>query len=139
MSKNELSVLIPNRSFTTSVGDITLKPFKFKQFGKALELVQRYFDLFTTFDGAEAMAKALFEKVEGGDYEILDDIDLLIELVSGIKVSDSDLAYDEVIGLLVEVIDMNLDFFSRISQKMNQNPQAESNESLKTGESELAA
>jgi hypothetical protein len=139
MAKKELLVLIPNRSFATSAGEIVLKPFKFKQFSQALEIVQRYFDLFSTYEGAEAIAKALFEKVENGNFEILDDIDLLIDLVSGVKVSESDLAYDEVIGLLVEVIDMNMDFFSRISQKIAKTDEKATEPSLKTGEDELAA
>jgi len=40
--KNQLSVLIPDRSFDTSIGDLVLKPFKFKQFNTALEIIQKY-------------------------------------------------------------------------------------------------
>lgn len=156
--KNQLSVLIPNRTFDTSIGDLVLKPFKFKQFQIALEIIQKYVQfilggkdkgnseedkgnseedkgVLTTGD----IINFLLEKSEE-DYLVLVDIVKLLSLVSGKESQEIDeLTYDEVFALLSEVIDQNMDFFSRIGKKINPGAVAEPNKEtpeVTTGESE---
>jgi hypothetical protein len=144
--KNQLSVLIPDRSFDTSIGNLVLKPFKFKQFNTALEIIQKYVQFIL---GGEdignseedignseedkavlttgAIVNFLLKKSEN-NYSVLIDIVKLLSLVSGKKSEEIDeLTYDEVFALLSEVIDQNMDFFSRIGKKISpqQEPQKE--------------
>jgi hypothetical protein len=131
MSK-QLSILIPNRTVETTAGELILKPFKFKDFPVALEIIERYFDLFSRLDSAEAIARAIFDKNED-IFVVMTDISSLIKLVSSFDISESELDYDEVISLLAEIIEMNLDFFNRIGERLTPQPQEEP---PKTGESE---
>ena len=157
--KNQLSVLIPDRSFDTSIGDLVLKPFKFKQFKEALEIIEKYVqfilggkdignseeDIGNSEENKAGLTTGgivnfLLEKSEG-DYSVLIDIVKLLSLVSGKESEEIDeLSYDEVFGLLSEVINQNMDFFSRIGKKINPGPVAEPNgetPEVTTGESEL--
>lgn len=139
--KNQLSVLIPDRSFNTSIGDLVLKPFKFKQFNTALEIIQKYVQFILGGEDVTtgSIVSFLLEKSEE-DYSVLVDIVKLLSLVSGKESEEIDeLTYDEVFALLSEVIDQNKDFFSRIGKKINPGPVAEPNgetPEVTTGESE---
>lgn len=139
--KNQLSVLIPDRSFNTSIGDLVLKPFKFKQFNTALEIIQKYVQFILGGEDVTtgSIVSFLLEKSEE-DYSVLVDIVKLLSLVSGKESEEIDeLTYDEVFALLSEVIDQNMDFFSRIGKKINPGPVAEPNgetPEVTTGESE---
>lgn len=139
--KNQLSVLIPDRSFDTSIGDLVLKPFKFKQFNTALEIIQKYVQFILGGEDVTtgSIINFLLEKSEE-DYSVLVDIVKLLSLVSGKESEEIDeLTYDEVFALLSEVIDQNKDFFSRIGKKINPGPVAEPNgetPEVTTGESE---
>ena len=139
--KNQLSVLIPDRSFDTSIGDLVLKPFKFKQFNTALEIIQKYVQFILGGEDVTtgSIVSFLLEKSEE-DYSVLVDIVKLLSLVSGKESEEIDeLTYDEVFALLSEVIDQNKDFFSRIGKKINPGPAAEPNgetPEVTTGESE---
>ena len=163
--KNQLSVLIPDRTFDTSIGDLVLKPFKFKQFQIALEIIQKYvqFILGGKDKGNSEEDKGNSEEDKGNseedkgvlttgdiinfllekseeDYLVLVDIVKLLSLVSGKESQEIDeLTYDEVFALLSEVIDQNMDFFSRIGKKINPGAVAEPNKEtpeVTTGESE---
>lgn len=139
--KNQLSVLIPDRSFDTSIGDLVLKPFKFKQFNTALEIIQKYVQFILGGEDVTtgSIVNFLLEKSEE-DYSVLVDIVKLLSLVSGKESEEIDeLTYDEVFALLSEVIDQNMDFFSRIGKKINPGPAAKPNgetPEVTTGESE---
>lgn len=139
--KNQLSVLIPDRSFDTSIGDLVLKPFKFKQFKEALEIIEKYLKVILGGEDVTtgSIVSFLLEKSEE-DYSVLVDIVKLLSLVSGKEFEEIDeLTYDEVFALLSEVIDQNMDFFSRIGKKINPGPVAEPNgetPEVTTGESE---
>jgi len=134
-------VLIPDRSFDTSIGDLVLKPFKFKQFNTALEIIQKYVQFILGGEDVTtgSIINFLLEKSEE-DYSVLVDIVKLLSLVSGKESEEIDeLTYDEVFALLSEVIDQNMDFFSRIGKKINPGPVAEPNgetPEVTTGESE---
>ena len=126
--KNQLSVLIPNRCFQVSIGEIEVKPFKFKQFNEALAIIEKY--LKAILGGEEvttgSIINFLLEKSEE-DYAVLEDIVDLLKLVSGRESEQiEELSYDEVFALLTEVIDQNMDFFSRIGKKIS--PQQEAQE-----------
>ena len=116
----DLSVLIADRSFNTSAGAIELRPFKFKDFNKALSIIERYVNVFMVANTAAEIAERLFAKAQE-DYEVIADIHKLLTLVMATPapVSIDDLRFDEVLSLVVEVIDMNLDFFKRIGERLN--------------------
>lgn len=139
--KNQLSVLIPDRSFDTSIGDLVLKPFKFKQFNTALEIIQKYVEFILGGEDVTtgSIINFLLEKSEE-DYSVLMDIVKLLSLVSGKESEEIDeLTYDEVFALLSEMIDQNKRFFSEIGKKINPSPAPKSNgetPEVTTGESE---
>ncbi|MFZ9738866.1 MAG: hypothetical protein ACO3EZ_12735 [Prochlorotrichaceae cyanobacterium] len=121
----DLAVLIADRSFNTSAGAIELRPFKFKDFNKALSIIERYVNVFMVANTAAEIADRLFAKAQE-EYEVIADIHKLLYLVMvkpvGIEakpVDIDDLRFDEVLSLVVEVIDMNLDFFKRIGERLN--------------------
>lgn len=140
--QNQLSVLIPDRSFLTSIGDVTLKPFKFKQFKTALAIIEKYLKIILGDQEVttSSIMESLLEKAED-DYTVLDDIASLLGLVSSKQTSDlEELGYDEIFALLTEVVEQNMDFFGRIGKKINPpvSPTEEPSNQT-TGESELAA
>lgn len=114
---SDLPVLIPNRQFKTSAGEVELRPFKFRDFNKALALIERYVGVFMVSQTAQEISEKLFAKA-ASDYEILSDIESLLGLV-GTGSPIEELQYDEVVALVVEVIDMNLDFFKSIGKRLN--------------------
>ncbi len=130
MSK-QLKVLINAVTLETSGGEITLKPFKFKDFDKALGLIEPYLKTLSGVSTAAEVVEGLLAK-SGDSYQVLTDLIALLTMVSG-QPSDffDDCGYDEVISLITEVVEMNLDFFFRLGTQLN-NPKEE--EEVKTGE-----
>ena len=120
----DLAVLIADKSFNTSAGAIELRPFKFRDFNKALNIIERYVNVFMVANTAAEIADRLFAKAQE-DYEVIADINKLLTLVMFTPVSIDDLGFDEVLSLVVEVIDMNLDFFKRIGERLNNAQSAE--------------
>lgn len=120
----DLAVLIADKSFNTSAGTIELRPFKFRDFNKALNIIERYVNVFMVANTAAEIAERLFAKAQD-DYEVIADINKLLTLVMPTPVSIDDLGFDEVLALVVEVIDMNLDFFKRIGERLNSAQNAE--------------
>ena len=120
----DLAVLIADKSFNTSAGAIELRPFKFKDFNKALSIIERYVNVFMVANTAAEIADRLFAKAKE-NYEVISDINNLLNLVISTPVNIDDLGFDEVLSLVVEVIDMNLDFFKRIGERPNNAQNAE--------------
>ena len=120
----DLAVLISDKSFNTSAGAIELRPFKFRDFNKALSIIERYVNVFMVANSAAEIAERLFAKAQE-DYEVIADINNLLTLVMPTPVNIDDLGFDEVLALVVEVIDMNLDFFKRIGDRLNSAQNAE--------------
>lgn len=137
MAKDELKILIPVEEIETSQGMITLHPFKFKDFSKALGLVSKYLDAFMGAEGAYAIAQILL--ADSGE-ETLGDLGKLIELSTG-KNRDylDDLSWDEVVQILVIIIQQNIDFFFRIATKLGETIKERQSESQTAGEKQLAA
>jgi hypothetical protein len=152
---DKLKVLIPSQSYDTSIGKVTLAPFKFKQFPLALKLVERYSEIIfgektEIIEGQSVqvpksgtdIAREIFAKSESDEtYAVLSDIQEMLALVSGGSLTDTDLddlGYDEVVALLIEVIQMNLDFFSRIGKRLSTKG-PDDTEKPKTGISASAA
>lgn len=117
-TRDELKILIPAEDVETSAGIVTLRPFKFKDFPKALGLVSKYLDAFMGADGAYAIAQILL--ADSGE-EALGDVGQLISLCSG-KEPDwlDELTWDEVVRILVVVIQQNIDFFYRIGGSLGE-------------------
>jgi hypothetical protein len=131
---SQLKVLIPERIFDVSAGKVTLKPFKFKQFNQALEKIETYLKTLSSVLTTEEILDQFLAKSEN-HYLVLKDLVELLTMVSGENAMFFDnCSYDEVISLVSEVIDMNLDFFSRMGTNLKKQ-EAEP----KTGESKSAA
>ena len=120
----DLAVLIADKTFNTSAGAIELRPFKFRDFNKALSIIERYVNVFMVANSAAEIAERLFAKAQE-DYEVISDINKLLSLVMPTPVDIDELRFDEVLALVVEVIDMNLDFFKRIGERLNNAQNAE--------------
>ena len=114
----DLAVLIPNKTFNTSLGEMELCPFWSKDFNKAMEIIERYTNVFMVANTAAEIAERLFAKSQG-NYEVIADIHKLLNLVMVKPVEIDNLRFDEVLCLVTEVIDMNLDFFKRIGERLN--------------------
>lgn len=116
MKKDELRVLIPSVEVETSTGTIVLNPFKFKDFPKALAIVNRYVEIFSTAEDTMSIVSGLLK--DAGELT-LNDVASLIELASG-KTRDTlnELTYDEVVNMLATVVEQNMDFFNRIGKKL---------------------
>jgi hypothetical protein len=124
---SELQVLIPDRTFNTSAGKVSLVPFKFKHFNRALEIIERYVNVFMVSQTAEEIANRLFAKVSES-YEVLNDINTILGMVivpSAAAIEIDELRYDEVLGIVVEVVDMNLVFFKQIGERLNEKDKSE--------------
>lgn len=140
MSAKQLQILINSRSFSTSAGEIKLVPFKFKQFTIALEIIEQYLLIITTYDKAELIVELLAKTDD--KFKLLTDVVSLLGLVSDWTAEKfEELGYDEVISLLTEIIEMNIDFFSQIGKRLNPEQKTEPlpSSTATTGASELAA
>lgn len=153
--KDQLSILIPDVTVALSVGDVILKPFRFKHSKIALALIKRYAAILfddvedkdadgETFKRAKTTAEIINEVLEeeNTEYPVLSDIVTLLGLASESLTADKvdDLGYDDVFLLLAEIIQQNRDFFQRLMAKVN--PPKESEKATtpaKTTELESAA
>lgn len=114
----ELKILIPDEELETSAGKITLRPFKFKDFSKALELVSKYLDVFMESESAVAIAQVML--TNAGE-QTLADLAILVELCSGKERNFIDnLSWDEVFQILVAIVEQNMDFFYRLGDRMSE-------------------
>lgn len=113
--KDELKILIPDEVVETSGGQVTFKPFKFKDFPKALGIIEKYVKLFFKSDEPE---EAIIGILQNGGEATLADVSALIELTSGKNREFLDeLDWPEVVNLLVALFHQNRDFFYRIGEK----------------------
>lgn len=152
--KDQLSILIPDVSVALSVGEVTLKPFRFKHSKIALNLIKRYASILfddvedkdaegETFKRAKTTAEIINEVLEEDkdNYPILTDIEALLGLASDALTPEKvgDLGYDDVFLLLAEIIQQNRDFFQRLMAKVNPPKEAEKVEPAKITALESAA
>lgn len=117
MSKDkELSILIASETVETSAGLVVMRPFKFKDFPKAIGLINKYFQKITEADSSVEIVRAM---LADAGVETLEDICALIELSCG-KEPDfyQELTWDEVTNLLLIVVEQNIDFFNRIGSRL---------------------
>lgn len=132
MARDDLKILIPAEDVETSAGTVTLRPFKFKDFPKALGLVSKYLDAFMGADGAYAIAQILL--ADSGE-EALGDVGKLISLCCGKEHEFLDeLTWDEVVQILVVIIQQNIDFFFRIGGSLGESIRKRQAESQTAGE-----
>jgi hypothetical protein len=137
---SQLKVLIPERLFDVSAGKVTLKPFKFRQFNQALEKIEPYLKaLVVVFSPEPAInqptesptSKILNQFLAKSEdhYLFLGDLVELLAIVSGETAQFfDDCSYDEVISLVSEVIDMNIDFFSRLGTNLREEDEPKTGE-----------
>jgi hypothetical protein len=137
MSKDELKILIPAEEVETSQGTVSLHPFKFKDFPKALGLVSKYLEAFMQADGAYAIASILL--ADSGE-ETLADVGKLISLSCGKDREWLDeLTWDEVVQILVVIVQQNIDFFYRIGANLGETLKKRQPENQTAGEKTSAA
>jgi hypothetical protein len=142
---DNLSILFPEQTFTTSIGKIVIAPFKFKQTKQALDLIAIYKGILftgktvtiTDLEGKEktiTVAKTsdeiideILAKDSDKNYKVIEDIITLLLLSSPQLQEDSinDLGYQEVIYLLSIIIKSNQDFFTQIGNLFKTSPQEE--------------
>ena len=117
-SDKELKILIPDEELETSAGKITLRPFKFKDFSKALELVSKYLDVFMGAESAFAIAQVM---LSNAGEQTLTDVSFLIKLCTSVERDFIDnLSWDEVFQILVVIVEQNMDFFYRLGDRMSE-------------------
>jgi hypothetical protein len=129
----QLKVLIPERIFDVSAGKVTLKPFKFRQFNQALQMIEPYLQTLSAVSTTGEILDQFLAKSEDHYLVLKDLVELLAMVSSETAMFFDDCSYDEVISLVSEVIDMNLDFFSRLGTNLKEKDEP------KTGESKSAA
>lgn len=137
MLKDELKILIPNEEIETSIGTITLSPFKFKDFSKALALISKYLDTFLSAESTYEIAQALL--ANAGE-QTLADVSSLVTLCSGTPRDRLDnLTWDEVTQLLLVIVEQNIDFFYRMGGHLGETMKKRSLQSQTDGAKTLAA
>jgi len=129
MASSKLRTLIPTRQYDLTTGKTTLAPFKVKQFPVALDLVEKYAGIIFGAVTEEIDGETILREKTGSEivrdilakekdaYTILEDIETLLGLVCNGLAFD-ELGYDEAIALLAEVVELNLDFFKQIGNKL---------------------
>jgi ABC-type antimicrobial peptide transport system permease subunit len=135
MSKKitDLTTLIPDQTFDTSAGKITLRPFPFRLTNQALDIISKYKTIFLapkqiTYKDEDGVDQTTFASKDTVDivdeilaknddnYSVLEDIAQLL-LISGkedISKIIPELGYQEVVYLLSIVVKLNQDFFGQI-------------------------
>ncbi|MBO1049342.1 MAG: hypothetical protein HEQ10_17125 [Dolichospermum sp. DEX182a] len=106
----ELKTLVPNEVVVTSSGEITVKPFKFTQFPRVIQVCTNYADAFIkkpTEEAPDAMKIAL--DLAANDPEGLFE---LLRLSTGLTQENLDLLEgEEGFEVLFKVVEVNLSFF----------------------------
>lgn len=135
--KDELKILIPNEEIETSIGTITLSPFKFKHFSIALALISKYLDTFMSAESAYEIAQALLK--DAGEQTIAD-VSSLVTLCSGTPRAElENLTWDEVTQLLLVIVEQNIDFFYRMGGHLGETMKKRSGQGQMDGAKTLAA
>lgn len=105
----DLKILVPDETVTTSQGAVTVKPFKFTQFPKVIAVIQNYALSLDSLNDLDISAIASLLTSDGGE-GVFD----LICLATG---KDRDwldsLEADDGINLVAKVVEVNLDFFAQ--------------------------
>ena len=114
--KGQLKLLMEKAVFETSQGELTIKPFRFMDFSDVLEIVERYYQ---RFEATENVADIIFELSSTGDRQIIRDIFMLLEFSGVDREIAKELGFDEIISLLTEVVQMNMDFFTKTVQSLS--------------------
>lgn len=106
---DDLKVLVPDETVTTSQGDVTVKPFKFTQFPRVIAVIQNYTLSLDSLNLLEIGEIASLIASDGGE-----GIFELICLSTGKDRAWLDnLEGDEGIILVAKVVEVNLDFFAQ--------------------------
>lgn len=130
--KTELEILIGDKTIPTSLGEITLRPFKFKDFSKVLQVINRYLSIFAE---SETTAQAVKTLLANADEQTIPDILLLIKLTTDLEREQlEELTWDEVANLFLVVVEENLDFFFRAAAKLGKLGKGEEKEEQKAGQ-----
>lgn len=112
---SDLKLLLKEKRLTTSQGEVVIKPFRFGDFNIVIELIEKYYSVFS---GDMDWKKVLFENIEHQNKVLIDVHSLLCLSTRGNTQSWDEFGYDEIISIMSEVIQMNLDFFTQVAQNI---------------------
>lgn len=140
---SQLSVLIASKTFSTSIGDVKIGPFKIltEQGAEAIAIVDRYLEVLSNPENNKddmTMLRALLGTGEKKAIIVQDILHILHVASEVTKDKLQELGHDEVINLLSEVLKQNMDFFPKVLRLINPPKEEETQASPKTGESESA-
>lgn len=119
----ELKTLVPNEVVQTSAGDITVKPFKFTQFPRVIQVCTEYANAFIKKPKEEeAQDQTIEEPKEEEPDAMMIALDLvannpeglfeLVKLSTGLTQEELDLLEgEEGFDILFKVVEVNLSFF----------------------------
>ena len=131
---SELSILIPDEQITLRDGfSINMRPCRIKQLREILGIVARYVDKLAQTDDTLQLAKYLLD--DSGE-QGLQDVYFVLKATTSVDDDEvfDNLLYDELILLVCKFLEMNKDFFKRVSSKMKGTEQKPIQSSKKTGE-----
>jgi len=122
---SDLNILIPDKEVELRGRTITVRPFPLRKLPVILALVDAYFPVFADgeYNGINII-RALLNKVEGGDYPVLDHLEKVIEAACA-GIDCEHLTIDEAAILLKAIWEQNSDFFARMFPATEQPPQSE--------------
>lgn len=108
MSNDDLKILVPQETISTKMGDVEIKPFKFTQFPRVIEILSGFASALSMDNLEAADIVGLLMKNQG------EDLFELMRLASGKDRQWLDeLEADEGIELLMKVVEQNMDFFKK--------------------------
>ncbi|MBD2694433.1 hypothetical protein [Anabaena catenula] len=118
----ELKTLVPNEVVETSAGDVIVKPFKFTQFPRVLQILTEYSNAFLKKPKEEAQDQTI-EKPEEEEPDVMrialdlaaynpEGVFELVKLSTGLNQEQLDiLEGEEGFDILFKVVEVNLSFF----------------------------
>jgi len=140
---SQLTVLVPTKTFKTSVGEVKIGPIKIltDEGAEAIAIIDRYFKVL----GDEAANQdnfALLSAILGcGENKaaIAGDMLHILHVCSGVdKDKLQELGHDEVLSLMAEVLKQNMDFFPKLMAIVQPKKEEVKAETPKTGVLESA-
>jgi hypothetical protein len=140
---SQLTVLVPTKTFKTSVGDVKIGPIKIltDEGAEAIAIIDRYFKVLGD-ETANQDNFALLSAILGcGESKaaIAGDMLHILHVCSGVeKEKLQELGHDEVLSLMAEVLKQNMDFFPKLMAIVQPKKEEVKAETPKTGVLESA-
>lgn len=116
---SQLTVLVPAKTFKTSVGDVKIGPIKIltDEGAEAIAIIDRYFKVLGDETANQDNFTLLSAILGCGENKaaIAGDMLHILHVCSGVeKEKLQELGHDEVLSLMAEVLKQNMDFFPKL-------------------------